>query len=63
MYMLLRTYIHDPVKTYVKIFVRGRFYGSYYCSSLKFCMRIYNVYKYKRNMQESGYDDPYVMVH
>ena len=46
----------------VKVFVRGRFKGSYYCSILKFCLRIY-IYKCNRNIQESGCDDSYAMVH
>ena len=41
-------------------FVRGRFQGSYYCSNLKFCIRIY-ICKYNRDVQDSGHDDPYVM--
>ena len=32
----------------VELFVRGRFQGSYYCSSMKFCMRIY-IYNHNRN--------------
>ena len=46
----------------VKDFVIGRLQGSYYCSNLKFSMRIY-IYKYNRNIQDSGHDDPYVTVH
>ena len=45
-----------------KVFVSGGFQGSYYCSNPEFYMRIY-IYKYKRNIQDSRHDDPYVMVH
>ena len=65
-YVCVRYYVHPhvctDVRTQVKLYIRGRFYGSYYCRNLKFCTRI-NVYKYKRNIQESEYDDPYVTVH
>ena len=42
----------------VKIFVRGRYQGSYYCSNLRCCRRIYKFY---RNAQESGHNYPYVL--
>ena len=51
-----------PPPCKVKIFERGIFQGSYYCSNLKFCIRIY-VLKYKTNIQELGQFDQHVMVH
>ena len=40
-------YIPDPVRLELifKIFVRGRFLGSCYCSNLKFCMICRTAYK------------------
>ena len=47
----------------VMVFVRGRFQSARHCSNLKFRMRIYIYNKYNRNIQDSGHDDLYVMVH
>ena len=36
----------------VKMFIRGRFEDSFYCSNMKFCIRAY-IYKNTRNTEES----------